>query len=57
MGYLLRRRGNARLRGRRFIRTRLAILAGTDFFSVEVFTLRGLVTYYVLFFIDLLHRP
>jgi putative transposase len=34
-----------------FIRAHLAVLAGTDFFSVEVFTLRGLVTYYVLFFI------
>ena len=28
-------------------------MAGTDFFGVEVFTLRGLVTYYVLFFIHL----
>ena len=36
-----------------FIRAHLALLAGTDFFSVEVFTLRGLVTYYVLFFIHL----
>src|ERR1700680_2910178 len=36
-----------------FIRTHLAVLAGTDFFSVEVFTLHGLVTYYVLFFIHL----
>ncbi len=34
-----------------FIRAHLAVLAGTDFFSVEVFTLRGSVTYYVLFFI------
>jgi len=32
-----------------FIRTHLAVLAGTDFFAVEVLTLRGLVTYYVLF--------
>ena len=31
----------------------MAVLAGTDFFSVEVLTLRGLVTYYVLFFIRL----
>jgi len=29
------------------------VLAGTDFFTVEVLTLRGLVTYYVLFFIHL----
>jgi Homeodomain-like domain len=36
-----------------FIRAHLAVLAGTDFFSVEVFTLRGLVTYYLLFFIHL----
>ncbi|MGB5642215.1 MAG: helix-turn-helix domain-containing protein [Gammaproteobacteria bacterium] len=34
-----------------FIRTHMAVLAGTDFFTVEVLTLRGLVTYYVLFFI------
>src|SRR3982075_1472679 len=31
-----------------FIRTHLALLAGTDFFTAEVLTLRGLVTYYVL---------
>ena len=36
-----------------FIRSHLSVLAGTDFFSVEVLTLRGLVTYYVLFFIHL----
>jgi putative transposase len=34
-----------------FIRTHLALLAGTDFFTAEVLTLLGLVTYYVLFFI------
>ncbi len=34
-----------------FIRAHMALLAGTDFFTVEVLTLRGLVTYYVLFFI------
>ena len=39
-----------------FIRTHLALLAGTDFFTVEVLTLRGLVTYYVLFFIHLESR-
>ena len=32
-----------------FIRTHAALLAGTDFFTAEVLTLRGLVTYYVLF--------
>jgi Integrase core domain len=39
-----------------FIRTHLALLAGTDFFMAEVLTLRGLVTYYVLFFIHLESR-
>jgi len=29
---------------------------GTDFFTVEVLTLQGLVTYYVLFFIQLESR-
>jgi putative transposase len=32
------------------------VLAGADFFTVEVLTLRGLVTYYVLFFIHLKSR-
>ena len=39
-----------------FIRTHMAVLAGTDFFTVEVLTLRGLVTYYVLFFIRIESR-
>jgi putative transposase len=39
-----------------FIRIHLTLLAGTDFFSAEVLTLRGLVTYYVLFFIHLKSR-
>ena len=39
-----------------FIRTHLALLAGTDFFTAEVLTLRGLLTYYVLFFIHLKSR-
>jgi len=39
-----------------FIRAHMAVLAGTDFFSVEVVTLRGLVTYFVLFFIHLESR-
>jgi putative transposase len=34
----------------------LALLAGTDFFTAEVLTLRGLMTYYVLFFIHLESR-
>src|SRR5437879_12607993 len=55
---LCRRRPSASARppGRRFIRTHLALLAGTDFFTAEVLTLRGLVTYYVLFFIHLESR-
>ncbi len=36
-----------------FIRAHLEVLAGTDFFTVEVLTLRGMVTCYVLFFIHL----
>jgi Homeodomain-like domain/Integrase core domain len=39
-----------------FIRTHMELLAGTDFFTAEVLTLRGLVTYYVLFFIHLERR-
>lgn len=35
-----------------FIRSHMDVLAGTDFFTVEVLTWRGLVTYYVLFFIE-----
>ncbi len=34
----------------------MAVLAGTGFFTVEVLTLRGLVTYYVLFFMHLESR-
>jgi len=36
-----------------FIRRHTEVLAGTDFFTVEVLTWRGLVTYYVLFFLHL----
>ena len=32
-----------------FLRRHMDVLAGTDFFTVEVLTWRGLVTYYVLF--------
>ena len=39
-----------------FIRAHMSVLAATDFFTVEVLTLRGLVTYYVLFFIHLESR-
>jgi hypothetical protein len=34
----------------------MEVLVGTDFFTVEVLTLKGLVTYYVLFFIHLESR-
>jgi len=39
-----------------FIRAHMSVLAGTDFSSVEVLTPRGVVTYYVLFFIHLESR-
>ena len=39
-----------------FIRIHLALLAATDFLTAEVLTPRGLVTYYVLFFIHLESR-
>ena len=63
VGNILRRNGNppAPVRKRTttwtdFIRAHMSLLAGTDFFTVEVLTLRGLVTYYVLFFIHLESR-
>ncbi len=39
-----------------FIRTHMDVLVATDFFTTEVWTLGGLVTYYVLFFIPLSSR-
>ena len=36
-----------------FIRTHMDVLWATDFFTTEVWTLGGLVTYYILFFIHL----
>ena len=39
-----------------FIQSHMAVLAGIDFFTVEVLTWRGLVTYYVLFFLHLESR-
>ena len=36
-----------------FLATHMNVLAGCDFFTVEVLTWRGLVTYYVLFFLHL----
>ena len=38
---------------KQFIAAHMDVLAGTDFFTVEVLTWRGLVTYYVLFFLHL----
>jgi hypothetical protein len=52
----VRRSASARQTWATFIRIHLALLAGTDFFTAEVLTLRGLVTYYVLFFIHLESR-
>ena len=39
-----------------FIRAHMAVMVGTDFFTVEVLTLKGLKTLYVLFFIHLESR-
>jgi putative transposase len=36
-----------------FIAAHMAVLAGMDFFTVEVLTWRGLATYYVLFFLHM----
>ena len=60
IGNVLKRHGIAPAPKRRqsttwknFISAHMAVLAGTDFFTVEVLTWRGLVTYYVLFFLSL----
>jgi putative transposase len=60
VGNVLRRFGIAPAPKRRqqttwadFIRSHMAVLAGIDFFTVEVLTWRGLATYYVLFFLHL----
>jgi hypothetical protein len=39
-----------------FIRTHMDVLVATDFFTAEVWTTAGLVTYYGLFFIHLARR-
>jgi transposase InsO family protein len=39
-----------------FLKAHWECLAATDFLSVEVCTLKGLVTYYILFFIDIASR-
>jgi putative transposase len=38
---------------KQFIAAHMAVLAGIDFFTVEVLTWRGLATYYLLFFLQL----
>jgi len=39
-----------------FLKSHKTLIAATDFFTQEVWTARGLVTFYVLFFIDLTTR-
>jgi len=39
-----------------FLKAHWECLTATDFLSVEVYTLKGLVTYYILFFIDIASR-
>ena len=63
VGNILRRHGTAPAPKRSqvttwkdFLATHMNVLAGCDFFTVEVLTWRGLVTYYVLFFIQLESR-
>jgi len=60
VGNILKRRGIPTAPDRKktttwteFIRSHMAVLWATDFFSTEVWTLGGLVTFYVLFFIKL----
>jgi putative transposase len=60
VGNILKRRGLPTAPDRQktttwkeFIRTHMEVLWVTDFFSTEVWTLGGLVTFYVLFFIKL----
>src|SRR5215472_12118579 len=60
VGNILKRHGLSPAHQRRqtvgwkdFIRSHMAVLAGADFFTVEILTLKGLVTYYVLFFMQL----
>ena len=53
MGWRRRRNAAQNTTWKDFIAAHMAVLAGTDFFTVEVLTWRGLVTYYILFFIEL----
>ena len=63
VGNILKRHGlppaperKTRTTWKEFIRTHMDVLVATDFFTAEVWTLGGLVTYYVLFFIHLSSR-
>jgi transposase InsO family protein len=63
VGNILKRRGIPTAPERRetttwkaFIRTHMDVLWATDFFTTEVWTLGGLVTYYILFFIHVESR-
>jgi putative transposase len=60
VGNILRRHGIPLVRDRKktttwkeFIRTHREVLVATDFFTTEVWTKGGLVTFYVLFFLYL----
>jgi putative transposase len=60
VGNILRRHGippapkrGANTTWKDFIDAHMAVLAGTDFFTVEVLTWSGLITYYVPFFLHL----
>src|SRR5207248_11428733 len=63
VGHILKRHGMPPASERKktttwkeFIRTHMEVLVATDFFTAEVWTLGGLVTYYVLFFVHLSSR-
>jgi transposase InsO family protein len=63
VGHILKRHGIPPERERKktrtwseFIRSHVDVLTATDFFTTEVWTKRGLVTYYVLFFIHVATR-
>src|SRR4029453_15505985 len=56
VGNILKRRGlppaperKRPTRGKEFIRSHMDVLVATDFFTTEVWTLGGLVTFYILF--------
>ena len=48
--------GDRHTRWSTFLKAHWECLTATDFLSVEVYTIKGLVTYYVLFFIDIASR-